>query len=66
MPRVVRRDRLPKVLILQQESTIDAMQVTVATAKTIVKNEAGREVEGLILTCSCCGELRGPITTACR
>jgi hypothetical protein len=32
------------------------MQVTVATAKTIVKNEAGREVEGLILTCSRCGE----------
>jgi hypothetical protein len=32
------------------------MQVTVATAKVTVKDEQGREVEGLMLTCSRCGE----------
>ena len=32
------------------------MQVTVATAKTSVRDERGREAEGLILTCSRCGE----------
>jgi hypothetical protein len=32
------------------------MKVTVATAKTTVKDEQGREVEGTILTCSRCGE----------
>jgi hypothetical protein len=32
------------------------MRVTVATAKTTVKDEKGREAEGLILTCSRCGE----------
>jgi hypothetical protein len=32
------------------------MQVTVATAKVTVKDEQGREAEGLMLTCSRCGE----------
>jgi hypothetical protein len=32
------------------------MQVAVATAKTIVKDEKGREAEGIVLTCSRCGE----------
>ena len=32
------------------------MQVTVATAKITVRDERGREAEGLILTCSRCGE----------
>jgi hypothetical protein len=32
------------------------MRVTVATAKAFVKDEYGREVEGLLLTCSRCGE----------
>jgi hypothetical protein len=32
------------------------MRVTVATAKTTVRDEKGREAEGLILTCSRCGE----------
>jgi hypothetical protein len=32
------------------------MQVTVATAKTTVRDEKGREAEGLTLTCSRCGE----------
>ena len=32
------------------------MRVTVATAKTTVKDEQGREAEGLMLTCSRCGE----------
>jgi alpha-D-ribose 1-methylphosphonate 5-triphosphate synthase subunit PhnG len=31
------------------------MQVTVATAKTMIKDEAGRKTEGLVLTCSRCG-----------
>ena len=32
------------------------MRVTVATAKITVRDERGREAEGLILTCSRCGE----------
>jgi hypothetical protein len=40
---------------LQQES-IDAMRVTVVTAKTTVKDEIGRKVEGVVLTCSRCGK----------
>jgi hypothetical protein len=32
------------------------MQVTVATAKATIKDAQGREAEGLILTCSRCGE----------
>jgi hypothetical protein len=32
------------------------MQVTVITAKATIKDAQGREVEGLILTCSRCGE----------
>jgi hypothetical protein len=32
------------------------MRVTVATAKALVKDEQGREAEGIILTCSRCGQ----------
>jgi hypothetical protein len=32
------------------------MRVTVAAAKATVKDERGREAEGLILTCMRCGE----------
>jgi hypothetical protein len=32
------------------------MRVTVVTAKTTVKDERGRKVEGVVLTCSRCGE----------
>jgi hypothetical protein len=32
------------------------MRVTVVTAKTTVKDERGRKVEGIVLTCSRCGE----------
>ena len=32
------------------------MRVTVAIAKVIVKDAAGREAEGFMLTCSRCGE----------
>jgi hypothetical protein len=32
------------------------MRVAVATAKTTVRDERGREAEGLILTCSRCGK----------
>jgi hypothetical protein len=53
--QAARRDRLPKVLNLQRES-IDAMRVTVVTAKGTVKDERGRKVEGTSLMCSRCGE----------
>jgi hypothetical protein len=32
------------------------MRVTVVTAKTTVKDETGRKVEGIVLTCSRCGK----------
>jgi hypothetical protein len=32
------------------------MRVTVATAKTTVKDETGRKVEGVVLMCSRCGK----------
>jgi hypothetical protein len=32
------------------------MRVTVVTAKTTVKDGQGRKVEGIVLTCSRCGE----------
>jgi hypothetical protein len=32
------------------------MRVAVATAKTTVKDETGRKVEGIVLMCSRCGE----------
>jgi hypothetical protein len=32
------------------------MRVTVTTTKALVKDEKGREAEGLLLTCSRCGE----------
>jgi hypothetical protein len=50
--RAWRGNSLPKV----PTPTGDAMQVTVATAKTTVKDEHGRKVEGVVLTCSRCGK----------
>jgi hypothetical protein len=52
--QMVRRD--DSLLKAPQQESIDAMQVTVITAKTTVKDGQGRKVEGLVLTCSRCGE----------
>ena len=51
--QVAWRDKLPKA---PTPTGVDAMQVTVATAKVTVKDEQGREAEGLMLTYSRCGE----------
>src|SRR5262249_1076248 len=57
-PGMRRRLMLARRRAAQRDSLcyLDAMQVTVATAKTTVRDERGREAEGLILTCSRCGE----------
>jgi hypothetical protein len=38
------------------QESIDAMRVTVVTARTTVKDGQGRKAEGIVLTCSRCGQ----------
>jgi hypothetical protein len=39
-----------------QRESIDAMRVTVVTAKTTVKDERGRKVDGIVLQCTRCAQ----------